>query len=125
MSFVEAIQTCFTKYADCNGRALRSEFWYFMLFLLLAGSCAGALDLLFFGVRDGAGPFALVFTLATLLPYIAVSARRLHDRGKSGWLLLLILIPFVGIVLLLVWCCQPGDEGPNRFGPPQLIAPGR
>ncbi len=125
MSFVEAIQTCFSKYANFHGRALRSEFWYFVLFLLLAGTCVGAIDLLAFGAHDGAGPLALIFTLATLLPNIAVSVRRLHDHNKSGWLLLLILIPFVGIVLLIVWWCQRGDEGPNRFGPPQLVAPGR
>lgn len=125
MSFVEAIQTCFSKYANFHGRALRSEFWYFVLFLLLAGTCVGAIDLLAFGTRDGAGPLALIFTLATLLPNIAVSVRRLHDHNKSGWLLLLVLIPFVGAVLLIVWWCQRGDEGPNRFGPPQLVAPGR
>lgn len=125
MSFVEAIQTCFAKYATANGRALRSEFWYFILFLLLAGSVVSVLDVLVFGARDGAGPLALLFTLVTLLPNVAVSIRRLHDIDKSGWLLLLVLIPLVGAVLLIVWCCRRGDDGPNRFGPPQLTAPGR
>jgi uncharacterized membrane protein YhaH (DUF805 family) len=103
MTFGESIRTCFLKYATFEGRATRSEYWWFELFLF------GGL-LLHFVSED----LSLVFTLATLLPGVAVWVRRLHDIDKSGWFALLVFIPLIGWIFLIVWAMQEGKE-PNRF----------
>ena len=105
MTFGESIKTCFSKYADFNGRATRSEFWWWALFVILASAAIGIVS----EVASG------VFSLAVLLPYLAVGARRLHDTDRSGWLQLIGLIPLIGWILLIVWYVQEGKE-PNRFG---------
>lgn len=112
MTFTDSIRHCFTQYASFSGRASRSEYWWFMLFLLLASAACGI-------VSD---KLSAVFSLATLVPAIAVAARRLHDTDKSGWMQLIGLIPIVGWILVIVWLCQVGKE-PNRFGPPPPDAP--
>jgi uncharacterized membrane protein YhaH (DUF805 family) len=100
MTFQESIQVCFTKYADFGGRASRSEFWWFVLFLPLAGTAATVID-------DRLGT---VFFIATVLPLIAAGARRLHDTGRSGWLQLFALVPVAGIIVVAVFLAQPGRE---------------
>lgn len=106
MTFVESIRVCFEKYATFEGRASRSEFWWFVLFLVLVSiACSIVSDWI-----------SLAFSLATLVPAIAVTARRLHDVDKSGWMQLIGLIPIVGWILVIVWCAQVGKE-PNRYGP--------
>jgi uncharacterized membrane protein YhaH (DUF805 family) len=104
MTFVDAVKTCFSKYADFEGCASRSEVWWWVLFTLLASL---ALDTVSKGMSG-------VFSLATLLPGIAVTARRLHDTDRSGWLQLLWLVPVIGWIFVLVWCIQ--DTKPNRYG---------
>ena len=113
MSFKEAIVTCFRKYADFNGRARRSEYWWFTLFNYLVSMALGlaALELPFFSIIGG------LYSLAIVLPCLAVCWRRLHDIGKSGTCYFLNLIPLVGPILLLVWFCKNSQSGPNRFGP--------
>lgn len=113
MDFVTAIKTCFRKYATFEGRAARSEFWYWFLFGLLGGIVTGFVDGFLF---DAAGLFYGVFSLVILLPNLAVAARRLHDIGKSGWWQLLTLVPLIGIVVLIVWWVRAGQTGGNRFG---------
>jgi len=105
MTFKESIQTCFSKYADFNGRASRPEYWWFFLFIVLVGVACSFISTIVSGL----------FTLATLVPSIAAAARRMHDTDKSAWLLLIGIIPLVGLVLLY-FLAQPGKE-PNRFGP--------
>lgn len=105
MNFADAIRTCFTKYVDFNGRAKRPEFWWWALFVFLAGLVAQWIGYL---------P-SLVVSLGTLLPSIAVGARRLHDIDKSGWWQLVGLIPFIGWIIMIWWCVQDSKE-PNRFG---------
>ena len=107
MSFGEAIKSCFSKYATFSGRARRSEYWYFFLFNFLIGFVLGLI----------LQPLAYVYTLATLLPSLAVCFRRMHDIGKSGAYLLLALIPIVGAILLIVWFCQDSQPGSNTYGP--------
>ncbi|MBM9594807.1 DUF805 domain-containing protein [Roseitranquillus sediminis] len=106
MRFAEAVRTCLRKYATFSGRATRSEYWWFVLFLILASAVAGVVDAALFGgdptVADGApeagsGPVAGVFKLATLLPGIAAGWRRMHDTGRSGLHLVYPLIVMVGI----------------------------
>lgn len=104
MTFIESVSTCFKKYADFNGCASRSEFWWWVLFVLIVSMVLSAIN----------EKLSLVFTLATLLPYFAVTARRLHDTDRSGWLQLLGLIPVIGWILLIYWCAQEG-KSTTRF----------
>jgi uncharacterized membrane protein YhaH (DUF805 family) len=97
MTFAESIRTCFGKYADFNGTASRSEFWWFMLFVFIV---AVALNLI--NTTVGA-----IFAVAVLLPELAVGARRLHDTGRSGWWQLLLIVPFGIIVLIVFWVMEP------------------
>lgn len=111
---------CLKKYADFNGRARRSEYWYFVLFNLLISFCLGFVGGFISGLT-GAGEnlamgVAYLYALATLLPSIAVGVRRLHDIGMSGWWILLGLVPIAGIVLL-VFFCKDGQPGENQYGP--------
>jgi len=116
MSFQEAIQSGFSNYANFRGRAGRSEFWWFQLFLVLGGIVAALLDLLANSNMLGGSPLATLFWLATIVPDLAVTVRRLHDTESSGWWILLALIPLIGMVVLIVWWCQEGSKGYNRFG---------
>lgn len=115
-SFAGAIQACFAQYATFRGRARRPEFWWFMLFGLLGGLAAGLADLALFGLAAEISPINNLFSLALLIPSLAVGSRRLHDTGRSGWWQLIHLVPLVGQIVLIVFWCQRGTEGPNRFG---------
>lgn len=122
MNMTEAVKTCFTKYFTFSGRARRSEFWWFALFLTIAGFGTSFLDNIFFGLSpiSDIGPFNGLFNLATLVPAFSVGARRLHDKGRSGWWQLLLLLPLIGLIILIVWWASKGDKGSNRFGNDQL-----
>jgi uncharacterized membrane protein YhaH (DUF805 family) len=120
MSFQDAVRTCLQqKYTDFSGRARRSEFWYFFLFSVLASTAAGLLDTLFHTRPSGmytTGLIQSLVQLVLLLPGLAVGARRLHDISRSGWWLLLNLVPLVGQIILIVWAVQ--DSRPdNQYGP--------
>ncbi|MEW2472621.1 MULTISPECIES: DUF805 domain-containing protein [Micromonospora] len=118
MSFPDAIRSAFSQYATFRGRARRSEYWWFSLFLLLVGIVASVLDsALGVDFEGSGGPVSLLVNLAVLLPSLAVAVRRLHDIDRTGWWLLLALIPIVGWIVLLVFALQNGTPGPNRFGP--------
>lgn len=134
-----------TRYADFKGRSRRKEYWMFALFNLIVVSILIGLAIAFapsttvseMTTGDGGfqastniqtdfseSPASMVFlglyslyVLAILIPSLAVQVRRLHDQDKSGWLLLLGLIPFVGGFIILVFMLLPGTRGPNRFGP--------
>lgn len=110
MTFTEAIKTCFSKYADFNGRATRSEYWWYVLFLVLVSVVLSEIST----------TLSIIFTVGTLLPSLAVGARRLHDTNRSGWLLLLNLIPVVGWLIVLYFVLQEAKE-PNRFGSAPLL----
>lgn len=110
MTFMDAVKTCFTKYADFNGRASRSEYWWYTLFIVLAGLALAT-------VTDR---LSGLFGLATLLPSVAVAARHLHDTNRSGWLQLIGLVPILGWLVLLYFMVQEPRE-PNRFGAAPLL----
>jgi uncharacterized membrane protein YhaH (DUF805 family) len=114
MNFPTAIKSCLSNYAGFSGRARRSEFWYFTLFSILANLIASILDGALFGLPGG--PIGGILSLGLFLPSLAVAARRLHDTGRSGWWMLLGLIPLIGWVVLLIWYVGRGEDGPNRFG---------
>jgi uncharacterized membrane protein YhaH (DUF805 family) len=114
MNFQQAIQQGFTNYFNFGGRAPRSEFWYWQLFLLVGGLVAELFD---YGTGFRIPAFSTLFWLATVIPDIAVYVRRLHDTDRSGWWLLLFFVPLIGAIVLLVWFCTKGADGHNRFGP--------
>ena len=116
MNFQEAVQSGFSNYANFRGRACRSEFWWWQLFLVLGGIVVALLDLFANSNIFGGSPLAMVFWLATIIPDLAVTVRRLHDTDSSGWWILLSLIPLIGMIVLIVWWCQEGSKGYNRFG---------
>lgn len=133
MSFATAVRTCFQKYGTFDGRAKRSEFWWWALFQTLVtgvlafigvgfiiGASAGSPDVQANGPLLVVGVIfyvmALLVGLALLVPTYAVGCRRLHDRGQSGWLQLLVLVPCGSIVLIVFWVLG-GTPGDNIYGP--------
>lgn len=105
MNFGQAISTCLSKYATFSGRASRSEFWWFVLFQIFA-MILGAL------IHEMA--YFLV-VMAMLMPSCAVSARRLHDIGKSGWWMLISGVPLVGLIFI-AWMAKKGEDDANAYG---------
>ncbi len=117
MGFGTAVSTVFKKYGGFSGRARRSEYWWWTLFVGIVTIAAVLMD----GssgtdVADGTGPVQGLVTLALLLPNLTVTVRRLHDTGRSGWRVLFGIVPVVGFILLLVWTVQDSDPLSNRFG---------
>lgn len=112
MGFGEAIRRALSKYADFSGRATRPEFWWFALLYFIVGVVLAALD--DEGVMAALAGLGL---LVLFIPYLSVTARRLHDLGRSGWYQLLALIPLVGPVILIIWLSQQGKPGENAYGP--------
>lgn len=114
---------CFMKalrsYADFEGRAGLREFWSFFIVWLLLGGLAWWLDASFpqytYNFRNGLGIFELAWFVSLLLPWLAVSVRRLHDSDRSGWWVLAAAVPVIYLILMLL----PGTKGENRFGRPQ------
>ncbi len=100
------------QYADFNGRAGREEFWMFVLFNIIFSLAANFLDYLFgsYGVISG------IYGLVLIIPGLSVSVRRLHDVNKSGWMLLVGLIPIIGFIWLLVLMITDGTPGENQYG---------
>ena len=121
MGFGDAVRTCWKKYGDFDGRAIRSEFWWWVLFVALVQSAAAIVLTIFLIIFQNAGFLQwlsvlifMVIVLAFILPSIAVSVRRLHDRDLSGWFYLLGFVPFGGLVLFIFYIL-PGTPGPNRY----------
>ena len=131
MSFTQAVQSVFQNYANFSGRAMRSEYWWWFLFNILAGVALGFIEL----AIGLASVLTGLWTLGTILPNWSVAARRLHDRGQSAWVLLalpamtvpaLLFPPLIFVLLLiaisiLVVLALPGDKLPNDFGPPPTV----
>lgn len=111
MNFGEAVRSVFTQYVGFSGRARRSEYWWFFLFSLLVYAAAGIID-----VAAHTAAIMIIVELALLLPSLAVTVRRLHDTDRSGWWLLIGVIPIVGTIILIVWLCDDSTVSRNRFG---------
>lgn len=116
MSFFDAIKTCFSKYATFAGTAKRSEYWYWVLFMWIAGIILNMLDTTLFPekVAELIFPLSSVFNVLVALPSLAVGSRRLHDVGRSGWWQL-IMLTIIGIPVLLYWWACKGTEKNARF----------
>ena len=107
------------QYADFNARARRKEYWMFALFNMIFGGIAMGLDNILgigFGEIGVYGPLYILYTLAVFIPGLAVVVRRLHDVGKSGWMMLIALIPLIGAIWLLVLMLTDGNFGENEYG---------
>lgn len=125
------------RYADFSGRSRRKEFWLWYLFVMimyfvlmyldtvlgLGGSATGYAQGGSVGFNMTGGVLTLIFMLAVLVPNIAVAVRRVHDIGKSGWMVLIGLIPLFGWIYVLYLYVQPGQSGPNQYGPDPKGAP--
>lgn len=107
------------QYADFGGRARRREYWFFILFNAIFGAVAIILDRIFGTVFEGQtfGIVATVYALALVVPSLAVEVRRLHDAGKSGWMIFLPLIPIIGAIWLFVLLVTNSKPGTNQWGP--------
>ena len=110
MSFKAAVSSCFHNYANFSGRARRSEYWYFSLFNFIVSFVLGLL-------LGSESLIVSLYSLAVLIPGLAVGWRRMHDIGKSGAWIFISLIPVVGWILVLVWLCKDSEPGSNAFGP--------
>lgn len=104
------------RYTDFHGRSDRPEFWWFGLINLIVSLVIWAIAIAAFGLLKGE-LVAVLYGLATLLPALGVEIRRLHDTSRSGWWLLISLIPIIGGIVLIVFLASAGTRGTNRFGP--------
>lgn len=102
------------QYADFSGRARRKEYWMFTLFHAIAAAVLSVIDIVLF---DDPSILYGLYILATLIPSLAVSVRRLHDIGKSGWWYLIILIPIFGGLMLFIFSVMDSEPGSNNWGP--------
>jgi len=102
------------KYATFSGRAQRAEYWYFLLFNFIASIVIGIISAV---IGDDKGIIGVLYSLAIFIPALAVSVRRLHDIGKSGWMILITLIPFIGSIWLFVLMVIDSNPGENKYGP--------
>ncbi len=112
MNGFDYFKLALSKYADFTGRARRSEYWYFSLFYLILLVLVVAIEALLFQTVF----LYLIGVLAFIIPALAVTVRRLHDTGRSGWTYFVSLIPLVGGIILLVWLCQDSNPGVNKWG---------
>lgn len=117
MTFGDAVRTCLAKYVTFSGRAIRPEYWYFVLFSiglsLIVQISSRFVEQISAPVAIGA---PIVLSLLLFLPSLAVSIRRLHDIGRSGWWVLIALLPVIGWILLIYWHCKPGVAA-NSYRP--------
>lgn len=104
------------KYAVFSGRARRKEYWFFFLFNLIVNVILGIFDVALEALINLPQILGTIYSLAVLIPSIAVSVRRLHDIGRSGWWLLLSFIPILGWIVLLVFAVTDSEEGENQYG---------
>ena len=118
MGFVDAVKAFYKNYAKFEGRSSRSEYWWPQLFIVIAYVVLLVLSGLL-GEKLGIIPALglMVLGLGSIVPAIAVCVRRLHDVNRSGWFYFIGFIPLVGAIILLVWFCTKGTDGPNQYGP--------
>ena len=117
MSFKQAVSSVFHNYANFSGRARRSEYWYFVLFNLIVGVVLGIIDAILGENSLLATAISGLYSLAVLVPSLAVCWRRLHDIGKSGACWFLIFVPLVGAIILVIWFLKDSQPGENQYGP--------
>ena len=109
----------FRNYANFRGRARRKAYWMFFLFNLIAAFLFGIIDAAAgtFDEVSGLGLFGALYSLAIFIPYLALTVRRLHDTGRSGWWMLIAVLPLIGVVVLFIFSVLDGTPGENEYGP--------
>ena len=117
MSFGDAVSSAFNNYFNFSGRARRSEYWYFTLFNVLVSSALSCVMNLLGAKESAVTAITGRYSLAVMIPGLALVWRRLHDIGKSGANYFWIFVPLIGFILILIWMCRDGQNGPNRYGP--------
>ena len=121
---IAAYLAAMRRYADFSGRVPRSEYWWFHISLMILLFAALGVDSIISEDPESATvPLTGLVLIAHVLPSLAASVRRLHDVDRSGWFALVSLIPVVGPIVLIVWYCERGTTGANRFGPTPLRTP--
>jgi uncharacterized membrane protein YhaH (DUF805 family) len=129
MGFMDAVKSVYRNFVNFDGRAARSEYWWYILFSILVSIVImfveAALGLGQGSVSSGdggfsaayaGGPLSIIWSLGNLIPSLAVGIRRLHDTDRSGWWLLIALVPLIGAIVLIVFFATKGTSGANRFG---------
>jgi uncharacterized membrane protein YhaH (DUF805 family) len=113
--FLQALK----RWSDFNGRSRRMEYWMFVLFNIVIGTVLSFIDYMLgmLNTTTGVGPLGGLFSLAMLIPGIAVTIRRLHDTGRSGWWILIVLVPVIGAIWLLVLMVLDSHRETNAWGP--------
>ncbi len=106
------------KYAEFNGRARRKEYWMFFLFSFIISIVLMIIDRITgtFSAHMGAGMLGGLYGLATLIPGLAVTVRRLHDTDRSGWWVLIFLVPLIGLIVFIVFMALNGNASENKYG---------
>ena len=119
---MNAYLNCMRHYADFSGRASRSEYWLFVLFFVIIYAVCLLIDYnAFWSGQMTIMPLSTTAYLVHFIPGLAVLVRRLHDTDRSGWWLLISLVPVLGSLWLLVLLCTEGTYGPNEYGPNPLV----
>ena len=108
----------FKKYAVFSGRSRRKEYWYFVLFNIIVGIVLAAIDALLgtFSSSSNIGLLSGIYSLAVLIPTLALTVRRLHDVDRTGWWILIGLVPLIGGIVLLVFALLDGTPSSNQYG---------
>ena len=122
---MDLIIGCVTKkFATFSGRARRKEYWLFILASYILYMITLGIDFAtnMVSAETGVGLISAIVMLAMLIPYLAVTVRRLHDTNRSAWWLLVLLVPLIGVIAFLVFMCLKGTEGDNRFDADPLVA---
>ena len=114
-NLVSSVTSCLKRYCKANGRACRSEYWYWQLALFILGLIIGGIETAMGYGIDESSTISKLIDLALFLPGLNVFIRRMHDIGRSGWNLFWVLLPVIGWIILLVYCCKPSGE-PNEYG---------
>jgi len=121
VEFGEAINVAFSKYATFQGRASRSEYWWYTLFVCLLSIGTAVLDIIIFGMQTvdpmnpvAIQPIGLIVSLGLIIPGLSIAARRLHDTGRSGWWILLSFT-IIGIIPLFIWYVSKGNDEQNKY----------
>ena len=109
MNFIESLQTCYKKFFDFSGRASKSEYWWFQLYNTI-------LYILTFVFQNDLALLFSILVIANLIPVFAAGVRRVHDINKSGWWILISIVPIIGLYIIVLLITD-GSKGKNRFGP--------
>lgn len=122
VSFSQAVRMAFDSYCRFQGRSSRSEYWWWVLFVAILSFCIGIIEGILGFSMTAVQATSGILSLALLLPGLGLSVRRLHDINKSGWWILLGLIPVVGAIVLIIWFAQNSQMQDNQYGPVPNIA---